>query len=282
MIRLIVVLLSLLFAQMAHAGDKFITLASTTSTQNSGLFGVILPIFTAKTGIDVHVIAVGTGQALRIGRNGDADVLLVHHRPSENKFVAEGYGIDRLDVMYNDFVIVGPKNDPAKIANSKNVVEAFTKIAKSKSLFASRADDSGTNKKELEIWAQAGITPTGSWYMQTGSGMGANLNLSRIKDSYAMTDRGTWITFGNKGELVRLYSGDPGLFNPYGVILINPARHPQTKVKLARIFEAWLVSDEGQQTIRDFRIDGQQAFCPNAKSATYKIKDKAACPVEAD
>ncbi len=281
--RLILALMfSVTFVGSLEAAEKSIVLASTTSTQNSGLFDVILPIFTAKTGIRVNVVAVGTGQALRIARNGDADVLLVHHRPSEDAFVADGNGVERRDVMYNDFIIVGPSGDPAHVGAASSAPDALAAIAGQQSLFASRADDSGTNKKELELWAEAGITPKGPWYLETGSGMGATLNLSAIKDSYTLTDRGTWITFGNKGDLRRLYSGDPTLFNPYGIILVNPERHPHAKVDLARIFSDWMVSREGQAAIGAFRIDGFQAFCPNADDIPEVVKNRAACPAETD
>lgn len=275
-------ILSLTLAAPLAAGEKSIVLASTTSTQNSGLFDVILPLFTAETGIRVNVVAVGTGQALRIARNGDADVLLVHHRPSEDAFVADGNGIERRDVMYNDFIIVGPSSDPAHVRDAASAPEALAAIAKHKAPFASRADDSGTNKKELELWAEAGLQPKGDWYLETGSGMGATLNLSAIKDTYALTDRGTWITFGNKGDLRRLYSGDPTLFNPYGIILVNPAVHPHAKVKLARAFSDWMVSAEGQAAIGAFRIEGFQAFCPNADNIPATVKKRAACPAETD
>ncbi len=270
------------FAAPLLAGEKYITLASTTSTQNSGLFDAILPLFTAKTGIKVRVVAVGTGQALRIARNGDADALLVHHRPSEEAFVAEGYGIDRLDVMYNDFILVGPETDPAQISKAENAIGALSSIAHTSANFASRGDDSGTHKKEQELWRAAGISPSGRWYLETGSGMGATLNFSKAKLTYTLTDRGTWITFGNKGSLKRLFSGDKSLFNPYGIILVNPARHPHVKLDMARAFSDWMISPEGQKAISDFRIDGFQAFCPNANNIAAEIADRAACPAEAD
>jgi len=279
MSRLLGLMLCLLLGVPALAGGRSITLASTTSTQNSGLFKAILPLFTAKTGIVVNVVAVGTGQALRIARNGDADVLLVHHRPSEDAFVAEGHGIDRKDVMFNDFVIVGPSGDPADIAHATSAADAMARIAHAQALFASRADESGTNLRERELWRAAGIEPKGAWYLETGSGMGATLNLSQVKNAYVLTDRGTWMTFGNKGELVTLFEGDPALFNPYGVILVNPARHPYAKIDLARQFEDWIVSDEGQRAIGAFRIKGFQAFCPDAKGLSETIKDRASCPV---
>ncbi len=271
-----------LLAAQATAQEKFFVLASTTSTQNSGLFDVILPLFTAKTGITVRVVAVGTGQALRIARNGDADALLVHHRPSENAFVAQGYGIERRDIMYNDFVIVGPANDPAGVREAANAANALALISKSGTSFASRGDDSGTNKKEMELWQTAGIVPAGAWYLETGSGMGATLNLASAKQIYTLTDRGTWITFGNKSGMKLLYSGDKALFNPYGYIVVNPARFPYVKVDFARTFSDWLISEEGQKAIGDFRIEGFQAFCPNALNVAAKIADRAACPAESD
>lgn len=275
-----VLMLCLLTALPAAAAERSIILASTTSTQNSGLLGAILPLFTAKTGIAVHVVAVGTGQALRIARNGDADLLLVHHRPSEDEFVASGDGIERRDVMYNDFVLIGPKSDPAHVKDQPDAVAALTAIAATNSLFASRGDDSGTDKKERELWAAAGITPQGSWYLETGSGMGATLNLAAAKDAYLLADRGTWITFGNKGDLALLLSGDRALFNPYGVILVNPAKHPSVKYAEARALADWLVSDEGQTAISAFRIDGFEAFCPNAENLNAKLRNRAACPAD--
>ncbi|NOX72297.1 MAG: solute-binding protein [Alphaproteobacteria bacterium] len=271
-----------LLATQTLAQEKFFVLASTTSTQNSGLFDVILPIFTAETGIQVRVVAVGTGQALRIARNGDADALLVHHRPSEDAFIAQGYGIERRDIMYNDFVIVGPANDPANVRSAPDAPSALAMIANSGASFASRGDDSGTNKKEIELWRAAGITPKGAWYLETGSGMGATLNLASARQIYTLTDRGTWITFGNKGGMKLLFSGDKALFNPYGYILVDPKRFPHVKVDMARAFSDWLISGEGQKAIGDFRIEGFQAFCPNALNLAAEVADRAACPAEAD
>ncbi len=280
--KLFLFCLAFIFSQPSIADEKFFVLASTTSTQNSGLYDIILPMFIRKTGIEVRVVAVGTGQALRIARNGDADALLVHHRPSEDAFVEEGFGIERRNVMYNDFIIVGPSDDPAGIASSISTSVALQRIAESGQSFASRGDDSGTHKKERELWKKAGVEPSGQWYLETGSGMGTTLNLSVAKNSYTITDRGTWITFGNKGELRRLFSGDPMLFNPYGIILVNPARHPHAKVNLARTFSKWIVSDEGQKAISEFRISGHQAFCPNASGIREDIKDRGSCPAEVD
>lgn len=271
--------LSLLFLPIPVLGaEHFITLASTTSTQNSGLFDNILPLFTAETGIEVRVVAVGTGQALRIAENGDADALLVHHRPSEIAFVGNGFGIERRDVMYNDFVVVGPGTDPAGVGDQTTARGALKAIAASESRFASRGDNSGTHKKEQEIWTAAGLMPSGDWYLETGSGMGATLNLSQALDAYTLTDRGTWITFGNKGDLTMLFAGDPALFNPYSIILVNPARHPYAKTELARQFADWLTSDTGQNAIGRFSIMGFQAFCPNAENHRDAAAGAAVCP----
>ena len=250
-----------------HAEDKFIIVQSTTSTQNSGLFEHILPNFTKKTGIDVRVVAVGTGQALKNAENGDGDVVLVHSKPDEEKFVAEGWGVKRRDVMYNDFVIVGPAADVAKIGGLKDAVEGFKKIAETEAPFASRGDDSGTNKAELKLWQDAGIDPksaSGKWYLETGSGMGATLNTAVGKHAYALTDRGTWLSFANKDDFKVLVEGDPKLFNQYGVILVNPAKHPNVKAKEGQVFIDWLIGPEGQAAIASYKIDGQQLFFPNA------------------
>jgi len=252
----------------AQAGDRFITVASTTSTQNSGLYDYLLPIFKKKTGIDVHVVAVGTGQAIRLARHGDADVLFVHHKPSELKFVHDGYGVKRFDVMYNDFVIVGPKSDPAKVKGLHDAAQALKMIAAAKAPFASRGDDSGTNKKELELWKDAGVKvkgASGKWYRETGSGMGATLNTASGMGAYALTDRATWIKFKNKGDLRLLVEGDKRLFNQYGITLVNPAKYPHVKVKDGQAFIDYVLSKEGQATIAAYKIKGHQAFFPNAK-----------------
>ncbi len=257
---------------VAHTGlaageDKFIIVQSTTSTQNSGLFEHILPIFTKKTGIEVRVVAVGTGQALKNAANGDGDVVLVHSKPDEEKFVADGFGVKRYDVMYNDFIIVGPAEDPAKIAGLKDAAQAFKQIAETKAPFASRADDSGTNKAELKLWQDAGVdaeAASGNWYLETGSGMGATLNFAVGKEAYTLTDRGTWLSFANKDDFKVLVEGDPKLFNQYGVILVNPAKHPNVKAKEGQAFIDWLIGPEGQAAIADYKIDGQQLFFPNA------------------
>jgi tungstate transport system substrate-binding protein len=249
------------------AGDNFIILQSTTSTQDSGLFDHLLPLFTKKTGIEVRVVAVGTGQALKNAQNGDGDVVLVHSKPDEEKFVADGWGVNRQDVMYNDFIIVGPDSDPAKIGGLKDAVQAFKQIAETKAPFASRADDSGTNKAELKLWKDADINvkqASGTWYLETGSGMGATLNTAVGKSAYALSDRGTWLSFGNKKDFKILVEGDPKLFNQYGVILVNPAKHPNVRAKDGQAFIDWLIGPEGQAAIASYKIDGQQLFFPNA------------------
>jgi tungstate transport system substrate-binding protein len=251
----------------ASAQEKFITVASTTSTENSGLFGHILPMFEEETGIDVRVVAVGTGQAIELARNGDADVLFVHHKPSEEQFVADGFGVERHEVMYNDFVIVGPASDPAGVKGGKDVVAALGKIAEAEAPFASRGDDSGTHKAELALWEQAGVdvaAASGSWYRETGSGMGPTLNTAAGMDAYALTDRGTWLSFDNRQDLEIAVEGDPRLFNQYGIILVNPEKHPHVKTELGQTFIDWVLSDEGQEAIGAFQINGQQAFFPNA------------------
>ena len=255
------------FAGHAVAEDKFIIVQSPTSTQNSGLFEHILPMFTAKTGTEVRVVAVGTGQAIKNAANGDGDVLFVHAKPAEEKFVAEGGGVSRHDVMYNDFVIVGPPSDPAGVKGSKEVVAALTSIAESEAPFASRGDDSGTHKAELALWKEAGIdvgAASGGWYRETGSGMGATLNTGTGMGAYILTDRATWIAFGNKGNYEIAVEGDPKMFNQYGIILVNPEKHPNVKAELGQEFIDWVLSDEGQQAIASYKVDGQQLFFPNA------------------
>jgi tungstate transport system substrate-binding protein len=249
------------------ADDNFIVVASTTSTQNSGLFDSILPKFTEQTGIEVRVVAVGTGQAIRLAEAGDADVLLVHHRPSEEKFVAEGFGVERFDVMYNDFVVVGPADDPAGIRGMKDVAGALTKVAGSQSVFVSRGDDSGTHKMDVGLWREAGVDAagaSGSWYRESGSGMGATLNTAAAMSGYALTDRGTWLSFKNRGGLEVLVEGDERLFNPYGVILVSEKKHPAVKTAQGQKFVDWLVSPTGQAAIADFKVNGEQLFKPNA------------------
>ena len=253
----------------AAANGKFILVQSTTSTQNSGLFDHILPIFQGKTGIEVRVVAVGTGQAIKNAANGDGDVLFVHARPAEEKFVAEGHGVARFDVMYNDFVIVGPPADPAGIKGMTDVTAALAKIAGAEAPFASRGDDSGTNKAELRLWKAAGIdagAASGGWYRETGSGMGATLNAGTAMGAYIMTDRATGIAFGNKGDYAIAVEGDERLFNQYGIILVNPEKHANVKADLGQQFVDWVLSEEGQAAIARFEVDGQQLFFPNAGS----------------
>ncbi len=257
----------------APAADDFIVVQSTTSTQNSGLFDAILPDFTQRSGIEVRVVAVGTGQAIKNAANGDGDVLFVHARPAEEKFVADGDGVARADVMYNDFVIVGPPADPAKIKGMNDAPAALAKIASAAAPFASRGDDSGTNKAELRLWKAAGLDPmadSGSWYRETGSGMGATLNTGRGLGAYIMTDRATWISFGNKADYEILVEGDPRLFNQYGIILVNPEKHPNVKADLGQTFIDWVLSEEGQAAIAAYHVDGQQLFFPNAEGSLPK------------
>ena len=248
----------------ARAQD-FITVASTTSTEQSGLFKHLLPEFEKASGIDVRVVALGTGQALDLARRGDADVVFVHDKVAEERFVAEGFGVKRYRVMYNDFVIVGPKTDPAG-ARGHNVVAALKKIAGTKSPFTSRADKSGTHAAELRYWRAADIKPQGEWYRETGSGMGPTLNTASGMNAYALTDRGSWLSFRNRGDLVVLVEGDKRLFNQYGVMLVNPAKHPHVKQALGQKFIDWLVSPAGQASIAGYKIEGQQLFFPDAQT----------------
>ena len=257
-----------LLAGPAVAEDPFITVASTTSTEQSGLFGHILPLFQEASGIEVRVVAQGTGQALETGRRGDADVVFVHSRPAEDAFVAEGYGVERLDVMYNDFVIVGPGDDPAGIAGGADAVAAFDAIAAAGAIFASRGDDSGTHQAELRLWAEAGITPSGDWYRELGSGMGPTLNTSAQLPAYTLADRGTWLSFENRGPLEVVVEGDARLFNPYGVILVNPERHGHVKAEAGQTFIDWLISADGQAAIASYTIGGEQLFFPNAEPSS--------------
>jgi tungstate transport system substrate-binding protein len=249
------------------AQDRTITVASTTSTEQSGLFGYLLPIFSKASGVAVKVVAVGTGQALDIGRRGDADVVFVHDRPAEDKFMAEGQGVKRFDVMYNDFVIVGPKSDPAHIAGDKDVVEALRKIAAAKTPFISRGDHSGTHEAELRLWKDAGLdiaAARGGWYREIGQGMGPALNMAASSNAYLLSDRGTWLSFKNRGDLALLTEGDKRLFNQYGVMLVNPAKHPNVNARDGQAFIDWLISPKGQATIADYRVGGEQLFFPNA------------------
>jgi len=251
----------------AEAQDRSIVVASTTSTVNSGLFDTILPMFTKDSGIEVRVIGVGTGQALRIGERGDADVLFVHHKPSELAFVEKGFGIERFAVMYNDFVIVGPASDPAKIRGTAAVADAYRKIAAAKSVFVSRGDDSGTHKKSLEIWRAAGIDAaksSGDWYREAGAGMGATLNIAVSVGGYTLSDRATWEKFGNKADHVILSEGDSRLRNQYGIIMVNPARFSHVKKGDAQIFIDWVLSAKGQSAIDHYKVNGKQVFFANA------------------
>jgi tungstate transport system substrate-binding protein len=256
-----------LFASFAAgAEEKSIVVASTTSTQDSGLFGYILPLFKAKTGIDVRVVAQGTGQALDTGRRGDADVVFVHAKAQEEKFVAEGFGVKRFDVMYNDFVLVGPKEDPAG-AKGTDIIKGLRAVAEKQAPFISRGDKSGTHVAELALWKRANLDPAGAksaWYRDIGQGMGAALNMASATDAYLLSDRGTWISFKNKGDLAILVEGDNRLFNQYGVILVNPVKHPEVKQELGQAFIDWLLSKEGQAAIASYTMEDKQLFFPNA------------------
>ena len=254
-------------AAQVYAQEKSIVVSSTTSTEQSGLFNYMLPIFKMKTGIEVKVVAVGTGQALDIGRRGDADVVFVHDKPAEEKFVEEGFSTKRYEVMYNDFVLIGPKSDPAKIAGGKDIQVALQKIAAAQAPFVSRADKSGTHAAELRYWKGAGVSvsPGPSWYKETGSGMGPALNTASAMNGYILADRGTWLSFKNRGDLVILVQGDPKLFNQYGVMLVNPAKFPHVKKAQGQEFIDWLISKNGQDVIASYKIDGEQLFFPNAK-----------------
>ena len=261
------ILFGLLACTAVHAQQNFITVASTTSTEQSGLFKHLLPVFEKKTGIQVRVVALGTGQALDMARRGDADVVFVHAKALEEKFLADGYGVKRFDVMYNDFVLVGPKSDPATVAGGKDIVAALQKIKAAQAPFASRGDKSGTHFAELELWKAAGVDiakDKGPWYRDTGSGMGPTLNTAAGMNAYALTDRGTWLSFKNRGELGISVEGDQRLFNQYGVMLVNPAKHPHVKKEQGQAFVDWVISPEGQKTIAEYKIGGEQLFFPNA------------------
>jgi tungstate transport system substrate-binding protein len=262
------ILLVLAFCASAQAQTRFITVASTTSTEQSGLFKHMLPAFEKKSGIQVRVVALGTGQSLDMGKRGDADVVFVHAKPLEEKFVAEGFGVQRFEVMYNDFVLVGPKSDAAKVGGTRDIVAALQKIKAASAPFASRGDKSGTHFAELQLWKAAGFDmekDKGPWYRDTGSGMGPTLNTASGMNAYALTDRGTWLSFKNRGELVISVEGDPRLFNQYGIILVSPAKHPHVKKEMGQAFIDWVVSAEGQRNIADYKIGGEQLFFPNAK-----------------
>jgi tungstate transport system substrate-binding protein len=265
LIRILAVTLAMISS--AFAQERSITVASTTSTEQSGLFGYLLPRFTAATGIGVKVVAVGTGQALDLGRRGDADVVFVHDRPAEEKFLTEGFGVKRHDVMYNDFVLVGPKSDPAHISGDKNIADALRKIAATKATFISRGDRSGTHQAELRLWKEAGLdiaAQKGSWYREIGQGMGPALNMASADNAYVLSDRGTWLSFRNRGDLAILSEGDRRLFNQYGVMLVNPSRHPNVKAREGQAFIDWLISAEGQKAIAGYKVGGEQLFFPNA------------------
>lgn len=254
----------------AQAQEKFITVASTTSTESSGLFKHILPVFEKKTGISVRVIAQGTGQALDTARRGDADVVFVHAKAAEEKFISEGHGVKRHPVMYNDFVLIGPKNDPAKVEGMKDITAALQKIKDAKAPFVSRGDKSGTHMAEVKLWKVAGIdigAEKASWYRETGQGMGAALNAAASMNGYILADRGTWISFKNRGDLAVLVEGDKRLFNQYGVILVNPEKHAHVKKEAGQKFIDWVTSDEGQKAIAEYKIGGEQLFFPNAKES---------------
>ena len=260
--------MSMTFA--AQAQDRFIILASTTSTEQSGLFEYLLPIFESKTGIQVRVVALGTGQALDLARRGDADVVFVHAKSAEEKFLAKGHGVKRYPVMFNDFVLIGPKSDPAKIAGGMDILEALKKIESTQSPFVSRGDRSGTHLAELDLWKASGIDldkAKGPWYRETGQGMGPALNTAASMNGYILADRGTWLAFKNRGNLAILVEGDKRLFNQYGVMLVNPEKHPTVKKDLGQTFIDWLVSSEGQQAIAGYKIGGEQVFFPNAGDA---------------
>jgi tungstate transport system substrate-binding protein len=271
MIRFTFLLLLMFSTSAARADERFITVSSTTSTLDSGLFGYILPIFKAATDLNVHVVAVGTGQALAIGERGDADALLVHDRIGEDKFVAEGYGVDRRDVMYNDFVIVGPSADPAHIRGLNDARTALAQIASAKAPFASRGDDSGTNRMELRLWKMAGVEPDprSGWYRDLGQGMGPTLNIAAGMNAYTLTDRATWANFKNRQDLEILVEGDTALFNPYGSILVNPAKWPQVKFGDAKMWHEWLTSKPGLDAITSYKINGEELFFPPRREATH-------------
>ena len=257
----------LLAATAGQAQERFITVSSTTSTEQSGLFGHLLPIFEKTSGIKVRVVALGTGQALDMARRGDADVVFVHDKAAEEKFISEGYGVKRQEVMYNDFVVIGPKADPAKAAG-KDILEGLRRIAAAKAPFVSRGDKSGTHAAELRYWKAAGVDldrAKGSWYRDTGSGMGPALNTAASMDAYILADRGTWLSFKNRANLGIVVEGDTKLFNQYGVILVNPAKHAHVKQADGQKFIDWVVSAEGQKAIADYKIGGEQLFFPNAK-----------------
>ena len=265
--RIFLVALFALAGGAAQAQDRFITVASTTSTEQSGLFGFLLPIFEKESGIKVRVVALGTGQALDLARRGDADVVFVHAKAAEEKFLAEGHGVKRYPVMYNDFVLIGPKSDPAKVAGGKDIVEALKKIRSAQAPFVSRGDKSGTHMAELDLWKASGVDleqAKGPWYRDTGQGMGPALNTAASMNAYLLADRATWLAFRNRGDLAILVEGDRRLYNQYGVILVNPDKHPTVKKDLGQRFVDWVTSPAGQKAIADYKINGEQLFFPNA------------------
>lgn len=262
---LLVIALSLFLTMQSHAGDKLIKLATTTSTDNSGLLKAILPDFEKSSGYKVHVIAVGTGKALRMGRDGDVDVLLVHARPAEDKFISDGDGDARYDVMYNDFVIAGPAGDPAGIKSAENISQVMQKIASGNNLFISRGDDSGTHKKEKRLWQAAGIKPAGTWYREAGQGMGKVLQMASELDAYTMADRGTWLAYEGKLASQLLFAGDKVMFNPYGIVSISKKKYPDLNHAGAQELISWIISPKGQQLIGDFKVNAKQLFIPDAK-----------------
>jgi tungstate transport system substrate-binding protein len=267
LIRRLLLLVALAAVLPAVAQEEFIVVASTTSTEQSGLFGYLLPIFQKKTGIQVRVVALGTGQALDLARRGDADVVFVHARSAEEKFLTEGHGVKRFPVMYNDFVLIGPKADPARVAGGKDILEALKKIKSAAAPFVSRGDKSGTHIAELDLWKLAGIDiakDKGPWYKDTGQGMGPALNTASAMNGYILADRGTWISFKNRGELSIAVEGDKRLFNQYGVMLVNTEKHPNVKKDLGQAFVDWVISPEGQKAIAEYKIGGEQLFFPNA------------------
>jgi tungstate transport system substrate-binding protein len=265
--RIFIALALGLLALTATAQERFITVASTTSTEQSGLFGHILPIFEQQTGIRVRVVALGTGQALNLARRGDADVVFVHAKSAEEKFLAEGHGVKRYPVMYNDFVLIGPKSDPANVGGAKDITEALNRIEAAQAPFVSRGDKSGTHMAELKLWKASGIDlekAKGAWYRDTGQGMGPALNTAASMNAYILADRGTWLAFKNRGDLAILVEGDKRLFNQYGVMLVNPDKHPSVKKELGQMFIDWLVSPGGQKAIAEYNINGERLFFANA------------------
>ncbi len=263
-----VLMMSLSIINPAIADELLLRLATTTSTANSGLMDSLLPKFTAETGIEVHLIAVGTGKALRLGREGDVDIVLVHARTAEDVFVEGGYGVDRADVMYNDFIITGPKSDPAGAASSVTVAQVLQRIYAGEQPFVSRGDDSGTHKRELILWQSSGKTPAGSWYREVGQGMGKTLQIANEIDGYTMTDRGTWLAYQSKLDIKLLFEDDPALFNPYGIIAVNPERHPDVNYAGATRLIKWITSPAAQKMIGEYKIKGRQLFVPSAGNAS--------------